>query len=515
MPNSLMKIIYRLGGATYDVIRYCSPDTKVKYTNLAYSLLLSTVLAAIGGYDIAQQFTKVIAFCIIVSILWGTAVFSFDYFLINGGAVGKFFKYIRVPVGMANVSITIIALFVLLNQSTIDTSIKLDNANKVKICDSGYLSAKEARYSQVNDKKINIDEYHQKNCVPEALNGYPGVEYNKKHALCITTNAEIAAEKGILDNAEKSYYSAYQAERKSKDEIRSDDFFAKAKLLPGILSANMLILLLAVCMFIFLGYIELQSILMKLSIHPDDEYHVNLRTYNANRRSLLNTLMDDVVNDEKNKILLDKKNNDEEITKKIFKADMNAVTEKALRELEVKRKIEILRNKGYDATADDLEKEFKEYLKSCSSSKDNASDIFNMSQSMVQQVEEINKISTNKDVAENIFNWILNNVEYDTEHSKEHYRTARETYNEKRGVCGELSVLYMVFLRSVNIDCVFCEITKNDSGKEVEHACIIIENEDGTRHLSDVAYKSFVIKHLEYREITDAELKNKYENWNQ
>jgi len=515
MLNSLMKIIYRLGGATYDVIRYCSPDTKAKYINLAYSLLLSTVLAAIGGYDIAQQFTKEMAICIIVSILWGTAVFSFDYFLINGGTAGKFFQYIRVPVGMANVTITIIALFVLLNQSTIDTSINLDNANKVKICDGTYLRAKEARYTQVNDKKLNIDDYHQKNCIPEALNGHPGIEYNKKNALCITTNAEIATEKAILDNAEKNYYSVYQTERNSKVDSRSDDFFAKAKLLPGILSSNMLTLLLAACMFVFLGYIELQSILMKLSLNPDDEYHVNLRTYNANRRSLLNTLMGDVVNAEKNKILLDKRINDEETTKNIFEADMNAVTEKALRELEVKRKIEILRNKGYDATADDLEKEFKDYLKSSLSSQGNESEIFKISQSMVQQVEEIKKLSLGKDMAENIFNWIVNNIEYDTEHSKEHYRTARETYNEKRGVCGELSVLYMVFLRSVNIDCGFCEITKNNLGKEVEHACIIINSNDGKKHLSDIAYKSFVIEHLEYREITDNELKSKYENWNQ
>ena len=515
MSYSFIKTIYRLGGATYDVIKHCSSDTKTKYTNLAYSLILSTVLAAIGGYDIAHQFTTEIAFCVIVAILWGAAVFSFDYFLINGGAVSGFFKYIRVPVGLANVSITIIALFVLLNQSTIDTSILLENAEKVRKCDANYLQGKEIRYAQVEDKKKQSDAYHQQNCMPEALNGYPGAEYQKKHSLCLTTAAEIAGETAKLDSAEQTYYSAYQTENEAIRSIRNDDFFAKAKLLPGIISANTLILVLAVCLFIFLGYIELQSILMKLSINSEDEYHVNLRTYNANRRGLLNTLMENMVGAEKDKILLDKRTADEEINKIKFKFDMDAIAEYALREMEVNGRIEILRNKGYDATADTLENELRQYIKYGPSIGNDKSGIFIMSQSMAQQVEEIQKVSSNNNIAENIFNWVLNNIEYDTEHSKEHYRSARETYNEKRGLCGELSVLYMAFLRASNIDCIFCEVINNNEGKAVDHACVEIRNNDGTTYLSDVAYKSFKIDHIEYKEITDAELRRKYENWNQ
>ncbi len=515
MSNSFNKTIYRFGGATYDVIRHCTPDTRTKYTNLAYSLILSTILAAIGGYDIAHQFTTEIAFCVIVAILWGTAVFSFDYFLINGGAVSGFFKYIRVPVGLANVSITLIALFVLLNQSTIDTSIRLENAEKVGKCDTAYLKGKEIRYAQVVDKKKQSDAYHQQNCVPEALNGYPGVEYQKKHSLCLTTTAEIEGETAKLDSAEQTYSAAYQTDKEALNSITSNDFFAKAKLLPEILSANTLILVLAVCLFTFLGYIELQSILLKLNINSEDEYHVNLRTYNANRRGLVNTLMENMVGTEKDKILLDKRTADEEISKIRFKIDMDAVTVKALREMEVNGRIEILRNKGYDATADTLENELRQYIKYGPSTESDTSGIFKMSQSMAQQVEEIQKVSSNDNIAENIFNWVLNNIEYDTEHSKEHYRTAKETYNEKRGLCGELSALYMAFLRASNIDCVFCEVIKNNEGKAVDHACVKITNNDGTTFLSDVAYKSFIINHVEYKEIADTELKRKYDNWNQ
>ena len=73
----------------------------------------------------------------------------------------------------------------------------------------------------------------------------------------------------------------------------------------------------------------------------------------------------------------------------------------------------------------------------------------------------------------------------------------------------------MSFLRAVNIDCSFCEVTKDNTGKEVAHACLIIKTSDGKAHLSDVAYKAFTIEHAEYRELTDTELKSRYENWNQ
>ena len=134
---------------------------------------------------------------------------------------------------------------------------------------------------------------------------------------------------------------------------------------------------------------------------------------------------------------------------------------------------------------------------------------------MSQQVEEIKKSSNKDNIAENIFSWVVKNISYDNDHSKEHYRTAKETYDERRGLCGELSVLYIAFLRSVNIECNFCEVTKDNTGADVAHACIIIKGEDGTNQLSDVAYKSFAIQHIEYKELTDTNLKEKYDSWNQ
>lgn len=191
MLNALFTIIYRLAGVDYNVIKSCTRDTKAKYQNLGFSLLLTSTLAYIGGFDVAHQFTPVLWACAAVGFLWAVAVFSFDYFLMNGGNVSPFFKMIRVPVGFANVFITITALFVMLNQATIDSTIGLANASKITTVDTTYLAEKEVRYDAYTTKKARIEEYHQQSCMPEALNVRPGKIYEAKHALCVTTHNEL------------------------------------------------------------------------------------------------------------------------------------------------------------------------------------------------------------------------------------------------------------------------------------------------------------------------------------
>lgn len=509
----MKRIFYRLGGTTLDVIQHCSPDIRTKYQNLAYSLLLSTGLATIGGFDIARQFTNVLAICIGVALLWGIAVFAFDYFINNSTGKG-FFKLIRIPVGIANVTITVIALFVLLNQSTIDSKLRLANSGKITASDSSYLLNKNLRYAQVEEQKKNREVYHQRNCVPEALLGHPGPKYEQKHVLCVNSDSAIARETARLDTAEKTYFAAYQIERDGLLQVKNNDFFAKALLLPDILGANKLVLLLAICLFISLVYIDLQSILMKFSIDQDDEYHTNLKAFTANYRGLTSSKLDHDQTLNRKKVLLNQREADEEILEMDFEADMKATDAKLLRVLEVQGKIDILRSKGYDELVDELEKILKKYTSGKDAGQAGVAEIFRMTQAMHHQVEEIRKNSTAENLAENIFTWITENITYDQEHTKEHYRTAREAFNEKRMLCGEGSVLYIAMLRSLGIKSAFVEVFKDNSGKEVAHGCVIIKNADGTSFLSDVAYKAFKIEHIEWRELTDEELYTKYQNWN-
>ena len=99
----LKAIIYNLGGADYNVIQHCTEDTKKQYRNLGWSVILCTLIALISGADFTHQYTSSVPITVAGALLFGTLVFSFDYFLINSNSTSTFFKLLRIPVAVANV----------------------------------------------------------------------------------------------------------------------------------------------------------------------------------------------------------------------------------------------------------------------------------------------------------------------------------------------------------------------------------------------------------------------------
>lgn len=516
MIKTIFTIIFRLAGVDYNVIKNCSRDTKAKYQNLGLSLILTSALAFIGGFDVAHQFTPSVCGCVAVGFLWATAVFSFDYFLMNSGNISPFFKIIRVPVGFANVFITITALFVLLNQATIDSTLGLANSSKIAAVDDAYLAAKKVRYDAYNTKKARIEEYHQRSCMPEALNVRPGKLYDAKHSLCITTHTELQNELSKLDSLETEYNNAYQTNRQALADVKYNDFFVKAKQLPAIFKGNYFMAILAACAFLFLGYIELQCIILKFSIDGNDEYHTNLTRYNEGRREHLSILMNRQVANEIHETDLVEKNKQVKHKSKIFEVDVEDINQSIAQNYELNKLKELSKELDDKNTLEKIKKTEAEYATTGKERNENPEpELFRLTNSMLGLVEEIRSKSDRGDLAKNLFDWVLTNIKYDTTHSKEFYRTAAETYNNRLGVCGELSVLLITLYRSAGIQANFAEVTKDDTGKEVAHACVVISNSDRGNQLVDVAYKSFDVKHTAYRVMSDNELMTNFKNWNQ
>jgi len=514
--QKIYTILFRLAGVDYQVIKNCSSDTRAKYLNLGLSLILTSALAYVGGFDIGHQFTRSMWACASIAFLWAIAVFSFDFFLLNGGKIRPFFKLIRIPVGFANVFITVTALFVLANQATIDSKIGLSNASKITFLDSTYLANKEVRFDTYNTKKTRIDEYHQRSCVPEALNVRPGKLYDAKHALCISTNEELNKELINLDSMETGYYNAFQMTRNALCEVKSNDFFAKCLLIPQIIQANYFIAFIAACAFLFLFYLELQCIILKFSIDENDEYHTNLDRYNYGRKQYLNILMNQQVEEEIRETDLIEKEKHVKYKRKTFEVDVEDITESIARNYELRKLRELSNELDDKTTLEKIEKTEAAYAKTMTNeTKTSEPEIFRLTNSMLSLVEEIRSKSDKEDLAKNLYTWVEANVVYDTTHTKEHYRTAAETYNNRRGVCGELSVLLISLFRGIGIEASFAEVTKDDGGKEVAHACAVIHNVKGENQLVDAAYKTFCIKHLEYRIMSDDELMTNFKNWNQ
>jgi hypothetical protein len=526
----ILSFFYRLGGADYNLLKLCSPETRVRYRNLALSLLLSVSLAGFGGFKVASQFTDYLPYILGVAAFWAVATLSFDYFLINDSSDKGIFKKIRIIVGLANVCITITALFITLNQATIDTQIRLDNSEVIKKVDENYLKAKEGRYNAVNKQKAEAEKYNQEVVLPEAKNGYPGPHHAKKKAVYDGMITAVQEETAKLDTLEQQYLTAYQTERAALEAKQSNDIFSKVKMLPGVMwNGGWLTLFLGVCAFIFLSYIELQAISLKLSMSKDDEYHKMRKAYKARIESFRIASAESIADLESRKILLNSSKQEKEVEIEEYEFFMSVIDDRIVWEAEIRGKIAILRKKGFNSNADSLEAKLEKFIKASSngdakktsndekttsSKKDVLSEeIFKLTQPMEDTLKSIQDNSTPENLAESIFNWIVKNIIYDKGHGKFFCRTARETYNDGHGICGELSALYMAFLRAAGINATFVEVTKDHKGDEVSHACVLIKQND-SQFLSDPAYESFEIEHIEWNEWSDEKLAEEYRSWN-
>ena len=309
----LKAIIYNLGGADYNVIQHCTEDTKKQYRNLGWSVILCTLIALISGADFTHQYTSSVPITVAGALLFGTLVFSFDYFLINSNSTSTFFKLLRIPVAVANVLLGTLALMVMLTQSKIDNKILLENTGKITKCDSTYQISKLQRYEAYENKVTDKDHYHNTVCFPEAQNGYAGTNYGKKHTYCITQDSLLSIEKVALDSAEVPFFKTYSVERDALGKLTSNDIFEKGNYLPAIFKENWVALLIALCVFIIATYVETQSLIIKFSLDPNDEYHQDLAKFKANHKlksdQRLKTMQDH--NDKMSELKTEKQNTDD------------------------------------------------------------------------------------------------------------------------------------------------------------------------------------------------------------
>ena len=531
-----MKIIkntfHRLGGADYDVIRDCSKKTKVQYQSIALALMLTVIVSFIGGFDVVHYYTESTPIRIAAASLWALATFSFDYFLINSSTTKPFFKYLRIGVGFANIFITITAFFVLLNQTTIDSQIDLTKSIALKKIDESYLKAKEDRYSAAETKKEEAEKYNSEVVLPEARSGYPGPKHEQKKAVYNDLIQSVNDENAKLDVKEQPYLNSYRTERKAVEDKLSNDFTAKAKLLPEIIAnGGFMSYFLTFCLFVFLSYIELQTFSLKFSISADDEYHLAEKSHQVRTKNLREETAKSNADLDSRKILLNAAAQGSELEDREYRFLMDDLDNKIVREAEIRGKSAILHKKGYHANSEALTAALEKFVTSTpqraggnvksdgteakqkTNNDELARSIFLLSQPMKDTLELIKINSTPESLAKDIFDWITENIVYDKNHGRFFYRTARETYNDGHGVCGELSVLYMAFLREMGIASAFAEVMKDFKGDDVKHACVLINN-DGKQFLSDPAYKVFEIDHLNWLEWNEKKLIAEYELWN-
>jgi len=243
---------------------------------------------------------------------------------------------------------------VMLSQSKIDNKILLEKTAEITKCDISYQSSRQQRYASYDSKVMDKEQYHNRVCFPEAQNGYAGMTYRKKHTYCSTQDSLLVIDKAVLDNAEVAYFNTYNVKRQALGNLTNNDFFEKCYYLPDIFQANWVTLLVALCVFTIATYIETQSLIMKFSQDPNDEYHKDLAKYKTNHQlksgQRLKTMQDH--QDKMNGLKAEKENTDELI--KWVEEKITSTLKKAPLSYKLNEYKRIFREQGMHELSDEI-----------------------------------------------------------------------------------------------------------------------------------------------------------------
>lgn len=87
----------------------------------------------------------------------------------------------------------------------------------------------------------------------------------------------------------------------------------------------------------------------------------------------------------------------------------------------------------------------------------------------------VSKITANcydqEEKARAIHEWVSRNIEYKPKRISVYRRDAKEIFNDREGICGEQSVLYVTMARLAGIDANWVYVNQTQEGNTVRHAC--------------------------------------------
>ncbi|MCO5233044.1 MAG: transglutaminase-like domain-containing protein [Chitinophagales bacterium] len=531
--EKVLQIFFFLSGANYAILKHCSYRTIVKHACLSLSLIFAVIVSFFAGFEIAAQFTANKAVLIGTGTFWATMVLVFDLILINSGLGDGVTKWLRILVGLSNTFISLTSLLVMLNQSTIDGQITLDSGNVLTEIDNTYLKAKEGRYAAVTKQKEEAETYNTNVVKPEAANGYPGPKYTEKKAAYDAMIQAVNVESSKLDTLEQQYYNAYQTQRNAVASVEAKDFFIKASYMPMVIKKKgWLMVALAIAAALVIGYVELQTVALKLSMKRETEYPEKEKEMEDRRKQSLSAQLEKTTELEGRKIGIKQAVLESGIVQEERDVEMMNFDGAVAYTVELRIKIKGLIAKGYPEEAAVLQRTLERVLANQRESKakekgaygrDEQSDeqprqtidsIVQFTESMQPILDTVVATNVPENVPMAIFDWLVSNISYQNDHGKFFYRTSREVWNDGRAICGEMSVLYMSFLRKIGIKTVFVEVTKDVNGEIVSHACVQIDHNDEV-FLSDPAYKMYKVEHKEWNVWSDDKLVEQYNLWNE
>ena len=530
---------YRILGLDKRAWDLAPKSTKKNYKNIVLAMYFVSAISIATGIEVTSQFTDSISILVFGGLLYGVVIFCVDYFLVSGEST-RFNFIARAIFGSASVVIGVVSLLLLINTNDINNLTKSNNTALLNSLSNNYLNAKSNRYKLASEKEAVIADYHLKECVPEAKNKYAGEAYDRIHnSFCVVEEKKLSAITKALDSSEVSYLNIYNEKKVRLNETSRLGLFEKVAILfQEIIIPDIYKIGFAVLLFIFLLGIEFTALFAKMNIKKGNGF-IQLKN---------------VIEGEDYKIALDRITKENEITKTkmdsssdLLKTE-NELDSKIIKLLLVQRmKNEFLKARSVspELWSDDLSKQGNTIFEDASfklneelKKEFNIPTIPDKNSDEKTVKKEANKVISEYSLfylttemktlakmlllqsknnrakfVELLFNWSLQNITFEKEHNLSHYKYARNVFEQKRGVCGELAIFFIAMLRFSSIKSDYVHVDIDLKGQKVNHACVGVDI-DNNYVLVDLAYKVLNANHRQWTPLNISTLLKNVSEWN-
>lgn len=558
-------LIINLFGLDAEIFKSLSARGKREFSSDLIAFFISVFMSCIFAAEMFFKAFGGFSFWIFPVLLgWCVIIGGFEVKLLRG----DFNPVFRLVVSVVLVVLIVAVTFTWLIRSDVEQTQKVSSQAELIRTDSIYEAAKSTRYTLLNERKNAQVRYHNSICIPEAHNILAGPIYDKKHAFCLHELSEIARSQSRLDSVEHNYYNLYREQRSFISDDVTPGFFIELRQLYNFISDDWLKISIFLVLAVFL--LSLESIVFFSTIKKNR--HLEYKALEEEKSKLIQSEQKTRINNEhkyqQKKIdtehivrlqqaEMDNLRFEEEIQLKkeyqklnialqdlrlqnsivtgrnlaVQNGRINAkmipmveefIKTKVLRDFstpfievkEVKEVKEAKKTTEVGKTSTGKTTEIEIFSKDVKATTNFFSNLYYCSEPMVALCHrfyaEVNGDPIRYSKA--IFDWCLKNIEYKKQPTG--YKTARETFNSRSGVCGEMAVLFIALLKQKGLKSDYVKVEIDSEGKNVNHACAGV-NFSGKYELIDIAYKEFGVAHQKWYIRSEEELYNKYRAWNQ
>jgi hypothetical protein len=505
----------------------CPREVRRAFNNTVLAWVAVSLMGAFTGFDIGHNFTSDTTYLVIASIVGCLFVGFVDYLFISSRESGFIAGTFRFFFAVFVIALAAVSALGLLFSNDIDNKLNGSNTDEIAVLDSTHNKRMNDLFSDIEKQEDEVEGYHQNVCVPEANRGFAGDVYDKKHAFCINRKQEIEEQREPLEAKAELVTNIYNSKRADLTNYKAG-ISQRYKALYDLAMEDNVKLILAIAIFAILLFFDLQALVYKLSIPKDNEYGEWLKKVN---------------NDNKSKKELERNVNQQESIMMIalgsferVLANNNLIThlKKFTKKYTQLRPTAEARITELEKSREEVISELKEHevYEALVSNEENLTDtepvdigdkkapinrynLFYMTRPMKKIADRLWEDANQEEDKYNklVFDWMKNNIEYNSDHTHEFYMTAREVFNSKTGVCGESALLYGAFMRYKNQEWNYCHVDVDHKGEDVNHACSLIKD-NGKEVLVDVAYSTYGVSHQKWNKISEEKLIENMVSWN-